>query len=45
MPQREDKWKTMANRRLRDQIANLRKELLLEARAQQNASKIGLTIH
>ena len=35
----------MENRRLRDHIENLRKELYLETRAKQNANKIGLTIH
>ena len=45
MPQTEDKWKIMINRRLRDQIENLRKELRLEAKTKQNANKIGLTIY
>ena len=44
MLQTEGKWKIMENRRLRDQIENLRKELWLVTRAKQNENKIGLTI-
>ena len=43
MLQTQDKWKIMENRRLCGQIENY--ELWLEARAKQNANKIGLTIY
>ena len=45
MFQMEDKWKIMAIRPLRDAIENLSKELWLEAKAKQNAHKIGLIIY
>ena len=45
MLQTGDEWKIMENRKLRDQIENVRKELWLEARVKHNANKIGLTIY